>query len=201
MLERLRQYLDDTTCVPPAVGALPDPAAVLVAVTDHPRTPAVILTRRAVHMSTHSGEVSLPGGKWEPGDRTLLETALRESHEEIGLLPEQVDVLGALPVFQTWRGINVAPFVGLVPDDVVLTPNYDELDAIFRVPLAFFFEDKRIRTDVFERQVGHLWSPAYEFDGYEIWGFTARLLVNFLNEAFELNINRDSPAPIKDWSA
>ncbi|NHO64532.1 CoA pyrophosphatase [Aestuariicella hydrocarbonica] len=201
MLERLRLYLSQSDYEAPPVGALESPAAVLIAITEHEEAPAVVLTRRSLKLKNHSGEVSLPGGKWEPQDRTLQETALREAEEEIGLDPGVVEVLGALPVFQTWKGVNVAPFVGVIPPHLEFVPNYDELDEIFLVPLSFFVEDQRIRTDVFEREVGHVWSPAYEFDGFEIWGFTARLLINFLNDAFEeVEILRESPAPIKDWS-
>ncbi len=199
MLERLRSYLDQSQVIAPAVDELLAPAAVLVAITTDPEEPSVLLTRRADHLKNHSGEVSLPGGKWEPQDSSLEYTALRETQEEIGLSPDLVEVLGPLPVFQTWQGISVVPFVGLVPTELQLTPNLDELDAIFQVPLRFFLQDERVRTDVFERNVGHLWSPAYEFDGFEIWGFTARLLVNLLNEVYDAGIDRDSLAPIKEW--
>lgn len=200
MLERLRRYLEATSLEPPSVKELPKPAAVLIAITDDPESPEVVLTRRATHLNNHSGEVSLPGGKWDPLDPSLLHTALREAEEEIGLPPEQVEVLGCLPMFQTWKGIDVIPFVGIIPPGLKFIPNYDELDAIFQVPLSFFIKDQRVRTDVFQREVGHLWSPAYDFDGYEIWGFTARLLVNMLNEVYQLDIGRESSAPIRDWS-
>ncbi len=201
MLQQLKYYLDSTGHQPPAAHQLDMPAAVLIPITDNPSQPSVILTRRADHLSSHSGEVSLPGGKWEPQDENLLQTALRETREEIGLCPSQVEVLGALPIYQTWRGVNVVPFVGVVPTNAKLTPNEGELDAIFEVPLAFFLDDPRIRTDVFQRTIGHTWSPAYQFDEYEIWGFTARVLVSFLNDALDLGIGRDSSAPVKDWGS
>jgi len=200
MLQQLRSYLAASTVQAPKAADLSKPAAVLIAVTNTPDNPSVVLTRRSQHLSSHSGEVSLPGGKWDPEDGSLRTTALREAHEEIGLEPGLVEVLGALPVFQTWQGIEVTPFVGVVPEKLVLTPNLDELDAIFQVPLQFFIDDQRLRTDIFERNVGHVWSPAYEFDGFEIWGFTARLLVNFISGAFDVDIGRDNPAPVKDWS-
>jgi 8-oxo-dGTP pyrophosphatase MutT (NUDIX family) len=199
MIERLRWYLEATAYEVPPLKDLPAPAAVLIAITDHPESPEVVLTRRATHLNSHSGEVSLPGGKWEPEDPSLMYTALRETEEEIGLPPAQVEVLGGLPVFQTWKGISVVPYVGIIPQGLTFTPNYDELDAIFQVPLSFFMEDRRVRTDIFQREVGHLWSPAYDYNGYEIWGFTARLLVNFLNDVYEWNIQRENPAPTKDW--
>ena len=74
-----------------------------------------------------------------------------------------------------------------------------ELDSIFHVPLSFFVSDERIRTDRFQRQIGHRWSPAYDFDGYEIWGFTSRLLTNFLSSALDVDIGLEHPAPVKHW--
>lgn len=200
MLQQLRSHLAASPLQAPNAADLNKPAAVLIALTNTPENPSVVLTRRSQHLSSHSGEVSLPGGKWDPEDGSLEITALREAHEEIGLEPELVEVLGALPVFQTWQGVQVAPIVAVVPEILTLTPNLDELDAIFQVPLQFFLDDKRLRTDIFERKVGHIWSPAYEFEGFEIWGFTARLLVNFISEAFEVEIKRENPAPVKDWS-
>lgn len=199
MIERLRRYLEASSYEPPALHELPAPAAVLIAITDHPESPEVVLTRRAAHLNNHSGEVSLPGGKWESQDPSLMHTALRESEEEIGLPANQVEVLGCLPLFQTWKGIDVIPFVGVIPEGLEFIPNYNELDAIFQVPLSFFMKDQRVRTDVFQREVGHLWSPAYDFNGYEIWGFTARLLINLLNDVYQLDIQRENPAPIRDW--
>ncbi len=199
MLQQLRSYLSTSSVRPPDAADLRKPAAVLIALTNTPENPSIVLTRRSQHLSSHSGEVSLPGGKWDLEDGPLETTALREAQEEIGLEPQLVEVLGALPVFQTWQGVEVTPIVGVVPETLDLTPNLDELDAIFQVPVQFFLDDQRLRTDIFERKVGHVWSPAYEFEGFEIWGFTARLLVNFISDAFEVQIERENPAPVKDW--
>lgn len=200
MLQTIRDYLETNSVVPPQYQDLDKPAAVLIPLTNDSLEPSVILTRRAQHLSTHSGEVSLPGGKWEPQDQSLAQTALRETHEEIGLCPSLVELLGTLPMFQTWRGVSVVPYVGVVPSDVALVANEGELDAIFQVPVSFFLQDERIRTDVFERSVGHSWSPAYQFGPYEIWGFTAKVLSSFFSKAFDLNIQRQADAPVKDWA-
>ncbi|MBR9910383.1 MAG: CoA pyrophosphatase [Gammaproteobacteria bacterium] len=201
MLEQLRRYLETSPYKPPTSGLAQNHAAVLIAVTDNPHDPSVILTRRADSLSSHSGEVALPGGKWEEQDPNLEYTALRETHEEIGVAPDLVEVLGVLPPFHTYRGVSVTPFVGVVPEGLVYVPNYAELDAIFHVPLSFFIADQRIRTDRFNRDIGHRWSPAYEYEGYEIWGFTARLLVNFISSALDVDIGPENPAPVKHWNA
>ena len=167
-------------------------AAVLLAVTDDSDNPEVILTLRADHLSTHSGEVSFPGGKVDAIDTSLGETALRESHEEIGLDPSRVTVLGSMPSVLTRWKIDVTPIVGIVPADIELSPNFDEIDSIFRVPLHYLLRDERVRTDVFRRQHIEFWAPVYHYEGYEIWGFTAGILVEFLNKVFDAEIRIDS---------
>jgi 8-oxo-dGTP pyrophosphatase MutT (NUDIX family) len=200
MLKKLRKQLELGVQPELQQGSFPRQAAVLMALTDNESDPTVVLTKRAEHLSSHSGEVSLPGGKWEIEDDSLLTTALRETHEEIGLESHLIEVLSSLPTLQTWQGMKVTPFVGVVPEALELTPNEGELDAIFHVPLRFFLEDNRIRTDLFPYKGANYWSPAYSFEGYEVWGFTARLMVNFLNDYVGANIQCDNSAPIKDWS-
>lgn len=176
----------------------PSQAAVLIALTDDPDDPEFILTQRASHLSSHAGQVAFPGGKWERDDRSLMQTALRESQEEIGLEPSLVEVLGAMPMSTTRWDVQVTPYVGIVPANVSLTPNPGELDSIFRVPLSYFIgEDRRARTDLFNRGS---WAPAYLYQGYEIWGFTAGILVQFLNRTFDAGIVRESFAPVRNWA-
>lgn len=176
-------------------------AAVLLAITRNEQNPSLVLTKRSEFLSTHSGEVSLPGGKWEVQDRHLRDTALRETWEEVGVTPESVELVGDLPVVNTWRGLTVAPFVGLIDENTEFIPNPGELDAVFQVPLQFFLDDQRVRTDIFMRDMGNVWAPAYEYEGFEIWGFTARLIASFVSHVFELDISKDHSAPVKHWSA
>lgn len=172
-------------------GKFPNQAAVLIAVTDDLEHPDIILTKRAEHLSSHGGEVSFPGGKWEEGDRNLVETALRESQEEIDLCPDATEIVGEQPHHISRWGIKVTPYVGIVPHDVVLKPDKSELDEIFRVPLAFFIEDNRTCTEIYQRQDTEWWSPVYHFDGFKIWGLTARILVDFLNVISDTEICRE----------
>lgn len=171
-------------------------AAVLLALTDEP-DPQVILTRRAGHLSTHSGEVSLPGGRWDTTDPSLEYTALRETEEEIGLAADQVRLLSPLWTRTTRWQVQVTPWLGLVSPDAVLTPNPSELDAIFRVPLSFFLADPRIRTDRVTIDRQYVYLPAYQYGEYEIWGFTAGVLTEFLVKVLGAPIGRRDDVPLR----
>ena len=162
-------------------------AAVLVPVTCS-QNPEVILTLRADTLSSHAGEVALPGGKHDLADGSLLSTALRETREEIGLTGDQVEVIGSLKPFVSKHGLLVTPFIGLVPDAVELVPNTDELAAIFKVPLAYLFEDPRSSTRLIHRQGQTIRVPTYYYQGHKIWGLTAMILVEFLNVALDARI-------------
>ena len=160
-------------------GSFPQQAAVLVLITDVAE-PELIFTLRAKHLNQHAGEVCFPGGKWEPHDGSLLTTALRETHEEIGVSPTMIDVLGALPARATRAGAMVQPFVGKIPVDCRFTLNHHELDELFTVPLAAFQQGLQVRTNVFERNGLRVRTPVYLYQHYEIWGFTAGVTAELL---------------------
>lgn len=171
-------------------------AAVMIALTDE-ADPEVILTKRSANLSTHSGEVSLPGGRWDTTDPSLEYTALRETEEEIGVPADAVRVLGPLWKRATRWQVQVTPWLGVVSPDVKLTPNPGELDAIFRVPLSFFLADPRIRTDRVTIDQRAVYLPAYQFEGYEIWGFTAGVLTEFLVKVLGAPIGRRDDVPLR----
>jgi 8-oxo-dGTP pyrophosphatase MutT (NUDIX family) len=160
-------------------GSFPKQAAVMVLLTDE-ASPEIIFTLRSKHLNQHAGEVCFPGGKWEPQDSSLLITALRETHEEIGLSPGIVDILGALPVRATRAGAMVQPFVGKIPVGCRFNLNHHELQELFSVPLAAFKHGLQVRTDIFERNGQRFRTPAYIYEGYEIWGFTAGITAELL---------------------
>ena len=155
-------------------------AAVLIAITDCADNPKIIFTRRADHLMSHAGQVSFPGGRWEPGDKTLIDTALRESKEEIGLQPELVDLQGGISSLLSKNQLRVQPFVGTVPKQVALTANTDEIAAIFYVPIGYFIDTKPVRMDYFNRSGFTAPVPAWDVDGHQIWGLTAMFTFNLL---------------------
>ncbi|MBB3141267.1 CoA pyrophosphatase [Halomonas organivorans] len=185
MLEKLRERLQ-AHAPPPLRVDLPQ-AAVLIPVVARP-DPTLLFTRRAAHLSTHSGQVAFPGGKREEQDANLLATALRESEEEIALPPTRVEVLGRLSDVLSLHGIKVTPYVGVIPPDLPLSPDPGELDAIFEVPVADFLADRRTHTDVIRVDGRDYYVPSYRHDGHVIWGLSSMMLVELLAEGFGMPI-------------
>lgn len=177
-------------------------AGILVPVTRDLEHPKIILTRRAQHMNTHKGQVAFPGGKRDDTDHSLEFTALRECHEEIGVPPSEVEVIGRLSQVVSLHGIRVSPFVGLIDDTHPLVPNLDELDSIFKVPVDFFRQAEPVRRDKMTYKGMALSVPSYHFqdqhETYEIWGMSAIVLVELMNLAFGTEITIfDEPVKLK----
>lgn len=145
--------------------------------------PTLLLTQRTIHLSTHSGQIAFPGGKLDDTDADATAAALRETFEEIGLRPEQVEVLGAMPVYVTGSSYIVTPVVGLVEPGFVLQPNPHEVDDVFEVPLDFLMDPANHRRHAWEWDgVAREWySMPYQDGARErfIWGATAGMLRNF----------------------
>lgn len=168
-------------------------ASVLVPVTDNTGDPEILLTLRSSNLSTHRGQVAFPGGKRDASDPSLAHTALRETHEEIGLPPDQVQLIAPLSQVLSRYGILVTPYVGVVPADHPLTPNPHEIESIFHVPVSFFLEDRRERTDVLPFLDDTYYVPCYRWQGFEIWGLSAVVLVDFLNAVYDARIDLLEP--------
>jgi 8-oxo-dGTP pyrophosphatase MutT (NUDIX family) len=163
-------------------------AAVLIAITDSD-DPELIYTLRSNKVGSHGGEVSFPGGMYEVEDKNLETTALRESKEETGLDITKVDILGPIDTVVSRFNISVTPYVGIVPNNIELNNNSDEIEACFKVPLSFLLQDKRHRNDEIKRNGDIFFMPAYEYDSYIIWGLTAMMTVDFLNIALDAKID------------
>jgi 8-oxo-dGTP pyrophosphatase MutT (NUDIX family) len=184
--QRLRQYRPVDRWTDPS--QYQGEAAVLIAVTDSP-APEVILTKRSEKLSSHRGEVALPGGRIDAQDESVVHAALRESHEEIGLESSLVEVLGQLDPMVTRFGMKVTPVVGIVPEAIVLTPSPHELDAVFKVPLEFLLRDQRLRTDIGIVGGHKVEVPCWRYHSYEIWGVTAVILTMLMNKVYDRGIN------------
>jgi 8-oxo-dGTP pyrophosphatase MutT (NUDIX family) len=167
-------------------------AGILVPVTRNARHPEIIFTRRSQSLSTHKGQVAFPGGKFDLSDKIIENTALRECHEEIGIKPEDVEIVSPLSHVVSLHGIRVSPFVGLVPEDVELTPNPAELDRVFKVPVEYFLTTEPTRRDKMTYKGIALSVPSYEYhdlgETYQIWGLSAIVVVELMNQAFDADI-------------
>jgi 8-oxo-dGTP pyrophosphatase MutT (NUDIX family) len=143
----------------------------------------LILTQRTAHLSTHSGQIALPGGKLDATDTDAVAAALRETHEEIGLSRAHVEVLGTLPTYVTGSAFIITPVVGLVQPGFTLAPNPHEVDDVFEVPLAFLMDPAHHRRHAWEWEgvVREWYSMPYQDGAQErfIWGATAGMLRNF----------------------
>jgi 8-oxo-dGTP pyrophosphatase MutT (NUDIX family) len=159
------------------------PAAVLIPFYYREGMHYIVFTRRTDLVSYHKGEISFPGGGVHQTDRFLLDTALRESHEEIGLRPEDVDVLGELDDMLT-KGSNfvVTPFVGFIQPDYPFTANSFETAAIIEIPIPLLLK-KGCRREDDEIILGgqSICQYVYSYKGTEIIGATARMLKQFLD--------------------
>jgi len=140
--------------------------------------PGLILTTRTLHMRSHAGQVAFPGGRVDATDADHVAAALREAQEEIGLPPEQVQVLGATDPYRTRSGYQIQPVVGLIPPDLPLTPNPDEVADLFEVPLAFALDPANHQRHETLREGRMRRYYVIEWQGRTIWGATAGMLVN-----------------------
>lgn len=182
MIEDIRRRLQDhKPQLASGVHRQRGKAAVLVPVVDDVDSPRVLLTERAGSLDSHGGEVAFPGGKADESDDTLVMTALRETHEEIGLLPSDVEIIGELRPFTSKFGLLVTPYIGLIPPDYGYQINPREIEVVFEVPIAYLEQDPRVRTDVISRHGETHYVPAFEYEGFEIWGLTAIILCEFLH--------------------
>lgn len=156
----------------------PVEAAVLAGIVPRPDGAQVILTRRTETLRHHGGQVGFPGGRTEPGDRDAVAAALRESQEEIALLPTQVQVLGYLDPFVTITGYRVMPVVAVIDPAFVAVPQPEEVAEVFEVPLDYLMQPDNLRQ--IEMDVGgrirHVME--YGWPGQRIWGATAAILYN-----------------------
>lgn len=157
------------------------PAAVLLPLIPQAKEDYILFTLRSQKLRNHRGQIAFPGGKRDPGDTSLAYTALRETHEEIGVPAEQVKVLGALPSFATHTGFYVYPFVGRLPWPVDFIPEVAEIDEVFQVPISHLSNPDIYHMEL--RQVNGQDYPVhfYQYKHYTIWGITAHILHGFLS--------------------
>ncbi len=156
------------------------PAAVLMPLWDDGQRVQVVFTKRTQQMPSHAGQVSFPGGMVDPEDPDLKTTALRETHEEVGVPPEEVELLTRLDQVVTVTGFLVTPYLGLMDPAARFQPNPVEVERMVLVPLARLLDRGNYRTVDMSWEGMPLRQIALYQDQDMIWGATMRILLNFL---------------------
>jgi len=155
------------------------PAAVLIPLVDHRDGMTVLLTKRAQHLKTHSGQVSFPGGRCDPEDENAIATALRETEEEIGIDRSHIRILGAMEDYETITGFVVTPVVGIIRPGFKLNVDEGEVADAFELPLDFVLDEKNHELQ------SRVWNDRKRYyyvlmnDKHNVWGATAAMLVRF----------------------
>jgi len=170
---RQKQYITEPGLVP---------SAVLLPLYYKEGQYYLLFIKRTERVKEHKGQISFPGGAYEEEDGTLLNTALRENAEEIGLAPGEVEILGELDDTITWTSDYViSPFVAIIPWPYQFKMDEEEVDEIIEVPISMFLDKNYMRqeTEVIDGEAVTLYY--YHYQGRVIWGATARILNQFLD--------------------
>lgn len=151
-------------------------AGVLIPIVERASDLSVLFTERSPDLKHHGGQISFPGGRMEPGDPDIRWTALRETQEEIGIAPDNIEVIGALEPMPTVTGYVVTPVVGLVTGELSLRIDPVEVAGVFEVPLEFLLDERNQRQSIREFEGIQVPVLEYQFESYRIWGATASMV-------------------------
>ena len=179
-----KKTLDDPSLVP---------AGVLLLLYPKDDEYCILLNKRSNSVEEHKGEISFPGGQRDKGDRAMLDTALRETHEEMGIRPEDVDVLGELDEVATISNFLISTFVGAIPPSYQFKPNEREVAEVIEVPISALTDRGSVRDEtriVSGELVGR---RSYAYVGHLIFGATAEILTRFVE------ILEGAPAKEAEW--
>jgi 8-oxo-dGTP pyrophosphatase MutT (NUDIX family) len=169
------------------------PAAVLVPLIDRPEGMTVLLTQRTAHLSAHAGQISFPGGRVEEQDTDAVATALRETEEEIGLTRDRVGVIGRLDTYVTGTGFEITPIVGIVTPGYTLALDAFEVAEAFEVPLSYVLDPRNHNRQERESAGRTRVFFVLPYQGRNIWGATAGMLVNLAEVLNPDPLNPEAP--------
>ena len=168
------------------------PAGVMVLIYPNNGDHCVLLQKRSIKVDSHKGEISFPGGKRDPEDITILDTALRETHEEMGVHPQDVEVFGALDETATTSGFCTCPFAGTIPYPYEFSPQEEEVAEVLEVPVSSLLDTANRRDEIRIAKGDLQDAPVFAYDGHIIFGATARILDRFI-ELLETSIREEQP--------
>lgn len=156
-------------------------AAVLLPIVLRETGPTLLFTQRTAHLNAHAGQISFPGGRMEAYDASPVETALRETEEEIGLARAHIDVIGTLPDYHTGTGFRVTPVVAIIQPPFDLQADPFEVAEIFEVPLSFLMDGMNHQRRTAEFITGRRTFYVMPYERFFIWGATAGMLRNLFH--------------------
>ena len=162
-------------------------SAVLILFMEKNGLPHVIMTLRTDKVSTHKGQVSFPGGGYDSTDKSFLDTALRETMEEVGIPPEEIEILGEFDEYISIMGYHVYVHVGAInrPHEYVVCR--DEIDEMLEVPFSIFYNEEYNRCEKITHDGREFDVYFYDFASTTIWGMTARIITDFARKIFKKN--------------
>jgi 8-oxo-dGTP pyrophosphatase MutT (NUDIX family) len=179
---RLSGILNQDNFSVPVVDSPESTAAVLILLVQEQQEWKIVYTRRTNNVKTHQGEVSFPGGSFESEDESIVQTALRETFEEIGVKEDCIKILGRMEAIRTISNFMVHPVVGILTCIPEFKINPDEVERVFMIPLHWlenpenYFEQDHLVENRFVRKVIHY----RNFEGEHLWGLTARITQQLL---------------------
>jgi 8-oxo-dGTP pyrophosphatase MutT (NUDIX family) len=180
LLQQIRDFLAGYQ--PARLSVAGTPAAVLLLLYEKDGEPHIVLTRRTDYVEHHKGETSFPGGAFDAEDGDLMTTALRETEEEIGVRPQDVEVLGRLDDIVTITDFLVSPFVGVITSaDYPFVVNANEVAELVEVPLRHLMDERNLEQAVRPFRDTSVLIFTYHYGDHHIWGATARILKGFLD--------------------
>lgn len=162
------------------------PSAVLLPLFQKNNEDHLLFTVRNHRVKHHKGEICFPGGVYDPSDQHLLQTALRETEEEIGIKPADVNILGELQEIITPTFYRIFPFVGKIPYPYFLQINSQEVDEIIEIPLSYFMDEEQVKFETVTFFGKEIERPSYQWNRHLIWGATA-----FMVKQLTLKIKND----------
>jgi len=187
MKEKIRRVLSQRERQTIIISDVPlAPAAVLLPLYEREGEYYILFTKRTQKVQHHKGQISFPGGARHDEDQDLVGTALRETFEEIGVHPEDVEILGELDRMSTFTSnFLITPFVGIIPYPYGFTISRDEIEELVKVPISALLDKNNYREE-FQVYEGMTYSASFfEYEGKVIWGATARILKQFLDLVFD----------------
>ena len=137
-------------------------------------------TLRTKKVQTHKGQISFPGGMRNSTEEPLVQTALRETQEEIGISDNQIRILGQFDEYLSTTKLIVTPFVGRIEPPLVIQKNPEEVEEVIKVPFSLFQKPELLRTEIRQRLNERVKVYHYDFQGLDVWGLTAQIIRDFL---------------------